>query len=161
MKYRKRSHSRFALSLRKRRCLTGLVSVMMPRLNSINMKAAMIHLSGACSKRLNVLNLKYADIASLVAIGAVSEGREWGTPASSCLMLFMCIIFECAASKRVRRFSGSSSSEIGPSVSQVILSSASEATGVSGINSVGLNKSIMFKTYSFPFPIHCVGMSYV
>ena len=63
-------------------------------------------------------------------------------------------ICECAASKRVRRLSGSSLSEIGPSVSQVMSSIASKVTGVSGVNSVGKDKSMIFKTYLGPFLIH-------
>ena len=52
------------------------------------------------------------------------------------------------------RLSGSSSSETGPSVSQVMSSLASEVSGFSGESSVGENKSIMFKTYRGPLPMH-------
>ena len=53
--------------------------------------------------------------------------------------------------------SGSSSSEIGPSASQVISSIgdvASDMTDVSGLKSVGEDKSTMFKTYRGPLPIY-------
>ena len=63
-------------------------------------------------------------------------------------------ICECTASKRMHRLLGSSSSEIGPSVSQVMLSIASEVTGISGVNSIGEDKSMIFKTYRGPMPIH-------
>ena len=63
-------------------------------------------------------------------------------------------ICECAATKKVRRLSGSSSSKIGTSMSQVMSSIASEVTGVSGINSIGEDKSMMFKTNRDPLPIH-------
>ena len=63
-------------------------------------------------------------------------------------------ICEGAASKKVRRLSDSSSSEIGPSVSQVISSIAPMLIGVSGINRVGGDKSMMFKTYRGPLAIH-------
>ena len=45
-------------------------------------------------------------------------------------------IYECAASKNVRRISGSSSSEIVYSVSQAVSSIVSEVAGVSGVNNV-------------------------
>ena len=63
-------------------------------------------------------------------------------------------ICECAASKKVRLLPGSSSSEIGPSLSQVISSIASEVTGVLGMNNVGEGKSMKLKTYRGPLPIH-------
>ena len=62
-------------------------------------------------------------------------------------------ICECAASKKVRLLS-ESSSEIGLSVSQVVLSIVSEVTGVSGVNGVGEDKSITFKAYLAPLQIH-------
>ena len=63
-------------------------------------------------------------------------------------------VCECAASKKVLRLSGSSSSEIGPSVSQVMSSIVSEMTGVSGVNSFGEDKWMMFKSYPGPLPTH-------
>ena len=63
-------------------------------------------------------------------------------------------ICKCAAFKRVRRLSDSSPSEIGLSVSEVISSIAYDVTGVSGVNGVGEDKSMMFKTYRCPLPIH-------
>ena len=58
-------------------------------------------------------------------------------------------------SSKLRRLSGSSSSGIGLSASQVILSirdGVSDMTGVSGLNSVGEGKSKMFKAYRAPLP---------
>ena len=51
----------------------------------------------------------------------------------------------------------SSSSGIGPSASQVVSligDGACDVTGVSRQNSVGEDKTIMFKTYNGPLPIH-------
>ena len=59
-------------------------------------------------------------------------------------------ICECAASRKLRRQSGSSSYGIGPSTSQVMLSIADDdsgVTGVSGVNNVGNDRSMMFKVY--------------
>ena len=63
-------------------------------------------------------------------------------------------ICECAASRRVHRKPGSPSSRIGPSVSQVISYIASDVIGVDGVNSVGEDKSTMFKTYRGPLVIN-------
>ena len=63
-------------------------------------------------------------------------------------------ICECATYKVVLRLSGSSSSEICLSVSQVISSIASEVTGGSGINSVSEDKLMVFKTCRGPLPIY-------
>ena len=63
-------------------------------------------------------------------------------------------VCKCAASKKIRRLSGSLSFEIGPSVLQVMSYIASEVTGVSGVNSIGEEKSMMFKAYRAPLPIH-------
>ena len=52
----------------------------------------------------------------------------------------------------MHRLSGLSSSEIGPSVSQVMPSIVSEVTGVSDVDSVGEDKSMMFKAYRGPLP---------
>ena len=64
-------------------------------------------------------------------------------------------ICECATSSKLRRLSGSSLSEIGPLASQVMSSIdvASDVTGISGVNSVGEDNSMMFKTYRGPLPI--------
>ena len=53
-------------------------------------------------------------------------------------------ICESAASMMMRSLSGSSLSEIGPSVSQMMSSIVSETTVVSRVNSVGEDKSMMF-----------------
>ena len=66
-------------------------------------------------------------------------------------------IYECAAMGKLRRLSGSSSSGIGPSTSQVMSSigdGASDVSGVSRLSSVGEDKSRMFKTYRGSLPIH-------
>ena len=66
-------------------------------------------------------------------------------------------ICKFAASGRLRRFSGSSSTGIGPSASQIVSSvgdDASDVTGVSGLNSIGEDKSMMLKTCNGPMPIH-------
>ena len=66
-------------------------------------------------------------------------------------------ICECAASGKLCRFSGSSSSDIRPSASQVVSSvgdGSSGLAGVSGLESVCEDRSMMFKTYSGPLPIH-------
>ena len=63
-------------------------------------------------------------------------------------------ICECVASKKVRRLSGSLSSEIRPSVSNVMSFIVSDVTVVSGVNSVGEEKSMKFKTYRGPLLIH-------
>ena len=63
-------------------------------------------------------------------------------------------IYEFAASKIGHRLSGSSSSKIGPSLSQGMLSIASEVIGFSGGISVGEDKSTMFKTHCGPLLIH-------
>ena len=71
-------------------------------------------------------------------------------------------ICECTASKKVRRLSGSSSSGIDFSASQVVLSvedSTTDVTGVSNFNSDGEDKSIMFTAYRVPLPIHRAGMN--
>ena len=63
-------------------------------------------------------------------------------------------ICECATSEKERRLSGSSSYEIGPSVSQMMSSIASEVTGFSRVSSVGEDRSMVIKAYCGPFPIH-------
>ena len=63
-------------------------------------------------------------------------------------------ISECAASKKLRRLSDSSSSKIGPSVLQVMLSFVSEVTVVSVANSADMGKSIIFKSYRGPLLMH-------
>ena len=62
--------------------------------------------------------------------------------------------------RRPRRYvdeSGSTSCGIGLSSSQVAVpvgDNTSNVTGISSFNSVGEDKSIMFKTYRGPLPIH-------
>ena len=102
---------------------------------------------GACLKRLDVLSLNYTEISSMLALRAI-EGR----PNMECAGHFMSHapyvgICECAACKKVFRLSGSSLSKIDPSVTQVMSSIASEVIGVSGVNSIGEDKSMMIKTY--------------
>ena len=59
-------------------------------------------------------------------------------------------------SKKLHRLSGSSPSEIGLLASQLMSSIdvTSYVTGGSGVNSVGEDKSMMFKAYRGPLPIH-------
>ena len=64
---------------------------------------------------------------------------------------------KCAASDNFRRMSGLSSSGIFPLAAHVVSSIgdvASGVTGVSGLNSVGEDRTTMFKTYRGPLPIH-------
>ena len=66
-------------------------------------------------------------------------------------------ICKYAASGRLCRFSGSFSSEIDPLALQIVLSvgvGASDVTDVSGLNSFGEYKSMVFKTYSGPLTIY-------
>ena len=66
-------------------------------------------------------------------------------------------ICECAAPKKVRRTSGSTAYDVGLSASQVVMSvgdSTSNVTGISSLNSVCEDKSLVFKTYRGPLPIH-------
>ena len=66
-------------------------------------------------------------------------------------------VCECASSGKMHRFSGSFSSGIGSSASQVMLlirDRASHMTGVSGLNNVDKDKTMMLKTYSDPLPIY-------
>ena len=63
-------------------------------------------------------------------------------------------ICEYVASDKLRRLSGSSSSDIGLSASQIMSSigeGASDVNGISSSNSVGKDKTMMFKTCSDPF----------
>ena len=55
-------------------------------------------------------------------------------------------VYECVESGKLRRLSGSSSSGIGLSASQVVSSIgdvASDLTGVSGLNSIGEDSTMM------------------
>ena len=63
-------------------------------------------------------------------------------------------ICDCASSKKVRRLSGSSSSEICSSMSQVISSIVPDVTGISGVNSVGADGSMMIKACRGSLLIH-------
>ena len=57
-------------------------------------------------------------------------------------------IYECEANMKVCRQSGSSSSEIGPSIPQMMSFIAVEVTGVSGVDTAGEDKSITLKNIS-------------
>ena len=80
--------------------------------------------------------------------------RDWAWPRMDCahhitLHAPYLGICECAAPRKFRRFSGLSSSCIGLSASQVVLSfgdGAYDVAGVSGLNSLGEDKSMVFKT---------------
>ena len=70
----------------------------------------------------------------------------------------------CEASSKLHRLSGSYSSGIGCSASQVVSSigdCASNVTGVSDLIRVEENKSKMVKTYRGSLPIHCAGINWL
>ena len=70
---------------------------------------------------------------------------------------FYAIVHEWVASSKFSELKGSSSYRIGPSELQVVMyfgDSASDVTGISGLNSVSEGKSTLFKTCRGPTPIH-------
>ena len=91
--------------------------------------------------------LSYTDVACSVVSRATGAGRVLIALAhvtSHAPYVFIC---ECAACGKLRRFSVSSSSVIGPSSSQFessVCDGASDITGFSGLNSFGEDKSTMF-----------------
>ena len=89
-------------------------------------------------------------------------GSDWGWSCMECAAhvmshaLYMSVC-KYAASRKLHRSSSSSLSRIGISSSQIASSigyGTSEVTDVSGLNSVGEDKSMMFNTYYGTLPIH-------